>query len=435
MSLVKKLQELKLEMTRWRHRLHAEPELAFEERATSRLIARQLRAFGIDELRPMAGTGIVGVLHGRGGAAADAPAIMLRADMDALPITEDSTLPHASRNKGVHHACGHDGHVAMLLGAAKHLAATRHFDGTVYFVFQPAEESRGGAKRMMEEGLFENFPADAIFGLHNFPGLPLGTMATAKGPVLAASEEYRVVFKGNGGHDARPGAVIDVVAAGAEAALALRALAAAFPAGEQSVLSVCGMKTSGIATNALADRLEFNGTIRTFDAARHEEIKAQMQAAVAAVAEKYGAGVEVVFENPYPVLVNPDAETDFAIDAARDIVGADNVVTNAPPTLGSEDFAWYLQVKRGNFMALGTGPADGGKAPDLHSPRYDFNDAALPLGAAYWVRLVEKALPVADTPDAPDADDALKASGASDTPDAAAKEKPARGFKLPWRKK
>lgn len=395
MKPIKEIQKLKQEMTRWRQRLHAEPELAFEERKTARFIARQLESFGI-ETHALAGTGVIGVLHGKSGAATPEnglKAIMLRSDMDALPLHEETDVPHKSRTPGVHHACGHDGHMAMLLGAAKHLAEAQNFEGTVYFVFQPAEEHIGGAQEMIKQGLFEKFPCDEVYGLHNFPLLPFGMMATGAGPMLAASDEYHIVMKGKSGHSARPENAVDVLSAAAEAIIAIRALAKAeIPEGEPAVLSVCSIQTDTTAANILAGRIEFNGSIRTYDPALHDRLREKLEQIATAAAEKYGAELSLEFKNGYPLLVNTAAETDFAIDVAKEIVGDDKVMTQVPRTLGVEDFAHFLKKKPGNFMAIGTGKPDGKDTHDLHSAKYDFNDAALPVGASYWVRLVEKAL-------------------------------------------
>lgn len=393
MSIIKKIKEMSLEMTRWRHRLHAEPELAFDERKTARFLTRQLQSFRVDEIHSLAKTGVVAVLHGKGGPGG--PAIMLRADMDALPMQEKTGVLHQSRNPGVHHACGHDGHMAMLLGAAKYLAETKNFEGTVYFVFQPAEEHIGGAQEMIKDGLFSRFPADAIYGLHNFPEMPLGTMATGAGPMLAANDDFHVTFKGIGGHSARAGNTTDVVAAAAEAILAIKAMAKAeIPADEPAAVTVCGLFTEGEANNVIPDSISFNGSIRSFDEKLHQTLKDKMQKIVEDAAQKHGVTLDLEFENGYPVLVNSNDETDFAIKVAKETVGDNAVISPVPRTLGVEDFAFYLQKKPGNFMAIGTGPTDGSKSPDIHSAKYDFNDAALPVGASYWARLVEKALPV-----------------------------------------
>lgn len=391
MGILKKFQDMKQEMTRWRQRLHAEPELAFDETKTARFLVRQLKSFGIHDIHSMAKTGLVAVVHGKNGAGGKG--IMLRADMDALPITEDTGVLHASRSPGVHHACGHDGHMTMLLAAAKHLAQTRDFDGTVYFVFQPAEEHIGGAKEMIKEGLFTKFKIDEVYGLHNFPGLPLGVMATGAGPMLAASEEFNIVITGKGGHSARPENTTDVLGAAAEAIMRMKAMAKKeIPQGEPAALTLCSMQTKGDAPNVLADEAHFNGSVRTFDTALHDKLKDEIDKILVDMEDKYGVVVTIDYKNGYPALENSKAETAFALDVARDTVGPQQVITPVPRTLGTEDFAYFLQHKPGNYIALGTGDAAGGSA-DIHSAKYDFNDAALPIGASYWVNLVEKALP------------------------------------------
>lgn len=405
MGILKKFQEMKQEMTRWRQRLHAEPELAFDETKTSRFLVRQLKSFGIkdSDIHVMAKTGLVVELHGKNGPGGKG--IMLRADMDALPITEDTGVLHSSRNPGVHHACGHDGHMAMLLGAAKHLSQTREFDGTVYFVFQPAEEHIGGAKEMIKEGIFTKFKIDEVYGMHNFPGLPLGMMATGPGPMLAASDEFEIVMTGTGGHTARPENTNDVLGAAAEAIVRIKQMAGKeIPEDEVAALTVCSLQTKGEAPNVLADEARFNGSIRSFDEKLHEKLKDEIDKILVDMEDKYGVVVTIDYRNGYPMLENSKTETNFALDVARDTVGPQHVVTPIPRTLGTEDFAEFLQHKPGNYIALGTGdPAAKTPQPDIHSAKYDFNDAALPVGASYWVNLVERALPV--LPGAPAAND------------------------------
>jgi hippurate hydrolase len=411
MSIIKKIQDLKNEMTRWRQKLHAEPELAFDERSTARFITRQLQSFGI-EVHGLTKTGVIGVLHGKNGPASQTggKAIMLRADMDALPIHEETGVMHASRNEGVHHACGHDGHMAMLLGAAKYLAQTKDFDGTVYFVFQPAEEHIGGANELIKAGLFQKYPCDAVYGLHNFPGLPLGVMASGAGPLLAASDEFHITFTGTGGHIARPENTTNIVGAVADTLAGIKAAAdAEIPKGEPALMLVASVTTdNGDATNVLPDAVTVRGSIRTFDAALHDKLKKSLEQVVNDAAVKHGAKMTVEFKNGYPALINSKPETDFALDIAKDVVGAKHIITPVPRTMGIEDFAYYLHHKPGNFMCLGTGKGDGAPFADLHSAKYDFNDAALPIGATYWARLVEKALPLFNStakpgqkPDAP----------------------------------
>jgi amidohydrolase len=399
MGIIKKIQDMKQEMTRWRQKLHAEPELAFEEKKTMRFVTRTLEDNGIDCFG-LAKTGVIGVLHGKNGPGGKA--IMLRADMDGLPIDEKTGAVHTSRNPGVMHACGHDGHMAMLLGAAKYLAQTKDFDGTVYFVFQPAEEDIGGATQMIKDGLFTKFPAEEVYGLHNYPGLPLGTMATGPGAMLAASEDFSITIKGKGGHASQLGAPADVLGAAAEIVVQFKDLAKReIGADDAAVLSVTSFNTVGEAHNVLPDTATFKGTLRTFDAALHDRLQQGMVAIIDAAEAKYGLRIDFDVKNGYPVLVNDKAATDFATEIAKDTVGDAAVINPVPRTMGTEDFAYYLQQKPGNYMALGTGKPGAKDFNDIHSAKYDFNDAALPIGASYWVNLVEKRLPVL-TPPAPE---------------------------------
>lgn len=418
MGIIRKIQAMKQEMTRWRQKLHAEPELAFEEKKTMRFISRQLEDFGL-EVHGLAKTGVVGVLHGRNGEGGKK--IMLRADMDGLPMQEKTGVLHASRNDGVMHACGHDGHMAMLLGAAKYLAQTKDFDGTVYFVFQPAEEHIGGAQEMIKEGLFTKFPADEVYGLHNYPGLPLGTMATGAGPMLAASEDFNITVRGKGGHASSAHNTNDVLGAAAEIVMRFKEMAKnTITEEEPAALSITSLATQGEANNVLPDLARFNGTLRIFDEDLHQKLIDQMIDIVDEAEKKYGVNIDFDVQSGYPVLVNEKKATDFALDVARDTVGDSQVITPVPRTLGTEDFSYYLQHKPGNYIALGTGKAGQTDYQDIHSAKYDFNDAALPIGASYWVNLVEKALPVLNPPLPEDGLDAPPPSAPSAPPAPAA---------------
>ncbi len=400
MGILKKVFDLSADMADWRRALHARPELAFKERATAEFITDKLRTFGVDEIHGVAGTGVVAVIRGCGHSD---QSIMIRADMDALPMQEKTGLPHASCNNGVHHACGHDGHMAMLLAAVKVLAETRNFSGTVYAVFQPAEESESGAKRMIDEGFFQKFPAFEVYGLHNFPGLPLGMMATGPGDMLASSMEFTVSFSGIGGHSARPDESADVVAAASEAVLEIKRLSGLRISQQKdpAVVTIPVIKSNSDADNILADQAEIKGSLRCYDPELKKNIAVDIRAAAEKIAAKYGAAFDVRISDGYPVLTNAKDPTQKALGAARDILSPMRVLPFVPKTLGVEDFAHFLKERPGNFIALGTGPADGTKAPDLHSPKYDFNDAALPIGASYWVRLVERVLSVKSPPSAP----------------------------------
>jgi hippurate hydrolase len=288
--------------------------------------------------------------------------------------------------------------MVMLLGAARHLAESRDFDGTVYFVFQPAEEHIGGAKEMIKDGLFKHFPADEVYGLHNHPALPLGMMATVKGPMLAQSDEFHITFKGKGGHTSDAASATDLVSASAEMALAIRDIAKNdLPQDGSAVLAACTVESNTKAANIMPAEIAMNGSLRGFDTALLDKVKQKIEGAAELIAQKYGATVTAEFKNGYPMLVNSDAQTDFAAEVAKSLVG-DHAVLPAPKTLGVEDFAAFLQQRPGNFMGIGTGKAEGSNAQDLHTCKYDFNDAALPIGASYWVKLVEKALPVGKAP-------------------------------------
>ncbi|MEO1767261.1 M20 aminoacylase family protein [Thiobacter aerophilum] len=367
-----------------RHELHAHPELAFEEHRTSDLVARVLDTAGIEVHRGLAGTGVVGVLR-----AGNSPrAIGLRADMDALPIEEENTFAHRSRHPGRMHACGHDGHTAMLLAAAEHLAATRAFEGTVYFIFQPAEEGEGGARAMIEDGLFTRFPMDAVFGLHNWPGLPVGQFAVHMGPVMAGADQFDITLRGHGAHAAMPQQARDPVLAGAALVQALQALISreCDPL-DAAVLSVTRFH-AGEAYNVIPAQAVLGGTVRTLRAEVQARLEAAIERVASGIAQAHGMQAQVDYRRGYPATINSRREAAFCQEVAAQVVGQAQVQTDLPPSMGAEDFAYMLQEKPGCYVWLGNGPGEGGCT--LHNPRYDFNDAALPIGAAYWVRLVER---------------------------------------------
>lgn len=367
-----------------RHELHAHPELAFEEHRTADLVVRVLEKAGIEVHRGLAGTGVVGVLR----AGRSPRAIGLRADMDALPIEEENTFPHRSRHPGRMHACGHDGHTAMLLAAAEYLAATREFDGTVYFIFQPAEEGEGGARAMIEDGLFTRFPMDAVFGLHNWPGLPVGQIAVHRGPVMASTDQFDIILRGHGAHAAMPHQGRDPVLAGAALVQALQGLISRECAPlDAAVLSVTRFH-AGEAYNVIPPQAVLGGTVRTL----RPEVQAQLEAAIermaTGIAQAHGMQAQVDYRQGYPATVNSLREAEFCRQVAAEVVGEAQVRTDLPPSMGAEDFAYMLRERPGCYVWLGNGPGEGGCT--LHNPRYDFNDAALPIGAAYWVRLAER---------------------------------------------
>ena len=376
------------ELAEWRRDLHQHPELAFQEHRTAGVVAEKLRAWGFDAVETGVGRlGVVGVLHGRGGPGGEA--ILLRADMDALPMPEETGLPHASVNPGRMHACGHDGHTTMLLGAARHLAETRNFDGTVYFCFQPAEEGGGGAQAMIDDGLFERFPARAVYGMHNWPGAPVGSFAVRPGPVMASADEFTIIVRGTGGHAAFPHRTCDPVVAGAQIVTALQSIVARkVDPLKPAVISVTQFH-AGSAMNVIPDEAKICGTMRSFDAEVDALIRTEMRRVCESVAA--GLGVGATLETgavPYPPTVNDPAETAFAGQVLDALVGPDRVDRERPPVMGGEDFSFMAQKRPGCFVLIGNGET----AP-LHTTRYDFNDEAAPIGVAYWAKLVETALP------------------------------------------
>ena len=388
MAIINRIGEFHDEMTAWRRDLHAHPEIAFEERRTAGVVAARLESFGLDEVHTgIARTGVVGVLRaGSGGRA-----IGLRADMDALPIHEASGRPYASTVPGKMHACGHDGHTTMLLGAARYRAETRNFDGTVYFIFQPAEENEGGGRVMVEEGLFERFPVEQVFGMHNWPRMPLGTFAMRPGPVMAAADRFAITLTGSGGHGAMPHACRDPLVAGAQIVSALQTIVSRqVDPVESAVVSVCQFHAGAI-DNVIPQTATLSGTARSFLPEVRDLLERRIVEIGHGVAAALGIKAEAVFERGYPPTVNTEAPTELAAGAAVDVVGAERVNREPPQVMGAEDFAFMLEKRPGAYVFIGNG--GGPDAPMVHNPAYDFNDEALPLGASYWSRLVERLLP------------------------------------------
>jgi len=381
------------ELTGWRRDIHAHPELGFEETRTSDLVAAKLAAFGCEVQRGLGKTGVVGTLRAGGGAppgARGARTLGLRADMDALPIAEGNTFAHRSTNQGKMHACGHDGHTTMLLGAACYLAETRNFDGTVHFIFQPAEEGQGGAKAMVEDGLFEKFPCEAIFGMHNRPSLALGQFAVRAGPMMAAGAFFDIRVTGKGAHGARPETGIDTALVAAHIAVALQSIVARnAPPVETAVLSVTKIY-SGDAYNVIPQTAQLAGTVRTFSRDVMALIETSMKRIAKGVAEAFGATAEVDFRFMFAPTVNDAREAEFAAGICAELVGAQNVDRNPPLIMASEDFSFMLEKVPGCYVNIGNGEGEG--ACEVHNPAYDFNDAALPLGASFFARLVETRL-------------------------------------------
>ena len=372
-----------------RRDIHAHPELAFKEGRTADIVARELAAYGIEVHRGLAKTGVVGILR-KGDSRR---AIGLRADMDALPLPEKNTFAHRSQHDGQMHACGHDGHTTLLLGAARYIAEnidTLNFDGTVYFIFQPAEESEGGAKVMIDDGLFRQFPMERVFGLHNWPGIPVGELSAMPGPVMAGTCSFEIAIRGHGCHAAMPNQGVDTLLVASHLVLALQTIVSRnlHPC-ESAVVSVTQIH-GGAALNVIPDDAVLRGTIRSFK----PEVQAMVEQAIArlcqGMAATYGAQITTGFDQRYPPTVNSVAETELCRQAAAAVVGKENVRTAELPSMGAEDFAYMLLEKPGCYVWLGNGPGTGGCS--LHNPHYDFNDDILPIGVSYWVRLLETAL-------------------------------------------
>jgi hippurate hydrolase len=373
-------------MTAWRRHLHAHPELAFEEHLTAAFVAERLAEFGIAVHRGLAGTGVVGTLS-----TGDGPAIGLRADMDGLPIPEANDFSHRSTHAGKMHACGHDGHTAMLLGAARYLAETRRFRGTVHFIFQPAEENEGGARKMIEEGLFETFPVRSVYGMHNWPGQPVGTIAMRPGPMMAAFDIFEITVTGKGAHAAMPHLGNDPVLAASAIVTALQAVASrTIDPLDAAVVSVTQFH-AGDTWNVIPERAVLRGTTRALRPQVQDIVEAAVHRVAEGVAAAHGCGAQVHYERRYPPTINDRAETERAASAALLVAGEGNIDRDPAPSMGSEDFAFMLMEKPGCYVWIGNGPGEGGCG--LHNPRYDFNDAILPLGASYWAKLVETVLP------------------------------------------
>jgi amidohydrolase len=391
MKLIDELVGAQAEITQLRRDIHAHPELKFEEFRTSDLVAKKLTDWGIPIHRGMGKTGVVGIIK----AGTSNRAIGLRADMDALPMAEHNKFDHASKYEGRMHACGHDGHTAMLLGAAKHFAKHRNFDGTVYLIFQPAEEGGGGAREMIKDGIFEKFPMDAIFGMHNWPGSKLGKFGLREGPVMGSSSEFKITIRGKGSHAALPHTGVDPVPVACQMVQAFQTIITRNKnSADQAVLSVT-MIHAGEATNVVPDSAELQGTVRTFTMEAIDLIEKRMGEIANHTAAAFDCECDFEFVRNYPPTINHSKETAFCATVMEDIVGAANV-EDFEPTMGAEDFAFFLQVKPGAYVMIGNGEgthrAHGhGLGPCvLHNPNYDFNDDLIPLGATYWVRLAEK---------------------------------------------
>ncbi|MEM7470173.1 MAG: M20 aminoacylase family protein [Pseudomonadota bacterium] len=374
------------DLTAWRRHLHMHPELQFDCHETAAFVVERLREFGITDIHEgIATSGVVAIIEGQGAG----PTIGLRADMDALPMTEQTGLEYASKLPGKMHACGHDGHTVMLLGAARYLAETRNFKGRVALIFQPAEEGGGGGDVMVQEGVMDRFDIASVFALHNSPGAREGSMYTTLGPIMAAADTFHIHVKGQGGHGAYPHECRDPVVACLAVCNAFQTIVSRDRHGlEDLIISVTQIHT-GTADNIIPDTAYINGTLRTFDSALKARVVRRMEEICAGVGQAYGVEVEFVFEHGYPPTINHPSEAKFAADVARDVLGAEAVTEAAQPEMGSEDFAYMLQSRPGAYLFLGQG-----EGPGLHHPEYDFNDSVAPLGASFFARLVERAQPV-----------------------------------------
>ena len=387
MTLIKDIENFHDEMTIWRRDIHQHPELAFEETRTSDFVAEKLKEFGIETHRGMAKTGVVGTIKNGEG-----PSIGLRADLDALPLDEKNTFEYASANHGKMHACGHDGHTTMLLGAAKYLAKSKNFQGTVHFIFQPAEEGGGGGDIMVKEGLFEKFHVDSVYGMHNWVGLEAGHFGVGVGPIMAAADTFDLIINGKGGHAAMPHQCIDPIIVASQVLTALQSISSRNTHPVDSLVISVTQIHAGDAYNIIPDKVKMHGTVRTFLPETRDEIPSKMLKVSEGVCNAMGASCELNYIHGYPATVNSIAETDISAKAAIDLVGEDKVVRNPTPSMASEDFSYMLQARPGCYVWLGIGTVEDKNRFSLHSSNYDFNDHVLPIGAAYWATLVENEL-------------------------------------------
>ncbi|WP_454618019.1 M20 aminoacylase family protein [Bradyrhizobium cenepequi] len=388
MPIVNRVADLQPAIQAWRRDIHEHPELMYDTHRTAAFVAERLREFGCDEVATGLGrTGVVGVIKGKKPAGkGDIKVIGLRADMDALPIEEETNLPYASKTLGKMHACGHDGHTAMLLGAARYLAETRNFAGDAVVIFQPAEEGGAGAAAMIKDGLMERFGIEQVYGMHNGPGIPVGSFAIRTGPIMAATDAIDVRIEGLGGHAARPHKCIDSVLVGSQLITALQSIVSrTVDPLDSAVISICEFH-AGNARNVIPHTAELRGTVRTLTPEVRALVEKRIHEVVAGVAQMTGAKIDLTYERGYPVTVNHRAQTEFAIEVAKEIAGDGNV-HEMPPMMGAEDFAYMLEARPGAFIFCGNGDSAG-----LHHPAYNFNDEAIVYGTSYWIKLVENTL-------------------------------------------
>jgi len=389
MPIVNRLADMQSEVAEWRRDLHAHPEILFEVHRTAASVAERLKAFGCDEVVTGIGkTGVVGVIRGQKGPPGERQVIGLRADMDALPLEEQTNLPYRSTAPGKMHACGHDGHTAMLLGAAKYLAETRNFSGTAVVIFQPAEEGGGGGREMVKDGLMERFGIQEVYGMHNYPGLPVGQFAIRPGPLLAAADRIIIEIEGLGSHAAKPHHGVDTVLVGAQIITQAQSIVArSVDPVKSGLISICQFH-GGTADNIIPQTVTLRGTARSLSPEVQDVLENRLRAVVEGTALAHGAKATLTYRRDYPITVNHPAQTEFAAAVAAEVAGRDRVDADTPPLMGGEDFSFMLQERPGAFIFTGNGDSAG-----LHHPAYDFNDDAIPVGASYWVRLVETAMP------------------------------------------
>jgi hippurate hydrolase len=386
MKIIKELEDLQGEMQEWRRDIHAHPEIAFEEHRTAQIVADKLESFGIEVETGIAGTGVVGTLRkGMGNRS-----IGLRADLDALLINENNDFEYKSKNPGQMHACGHDGHTTMLLGAAKYLSEQGNFDGTVNFIFQPAEENEGGGRVMIEDGLFDKYPVESVYGMHNIPGMPVGSFAIKPGPIMAAFDIFNLKVIGRGGHAAMPQTTVDPIIVGTKIIDAFQAIISrSIDPQEPSVLSVTQFH-GGDAYNVIPNQVEIKGCTRCFSPNVQKKLEDEMRQISESICKAYGADCEFHYEHRYPATINSEEEANLAGQVAQEIVGEERVNLSPKPGMGSEDFAYMLQEKPGSYIWIGNGDGEGSCM--IHNPGYDFNDEILPIGATYWVKMAEEIL-------------------------------------------
>jgi hippurate hydrolase len=388
MPVINRVAEFHKDMVEWRHDIHAHPETAFEEVRTSQLVAERLKSFGIEVHTGLAKTGVVGSLK-RG---SSDRVIELRADMDALDLQELNDFAHRSTHDGKMHGCGHDGHTTMLLGAARYLAETQNFDGTVHFIFQPAEENEAGGRVMVDEGLFDQFPCQDVYGMHNMPGFPVGHMVVMPGPMMASADFFKIEIEGVGAHGGFPHEGVDPILVGSEIVTAMqRIVARGIDPMKQAVISITQFN-SGFTTNVIPETASLSGTTRAFHPKTQDIIETEMKRIAEGVAAAHGARVTFEYDRRYPPTINSENETEKAARAAATVVGAENVHNDKSPMMGAEDFAWMLQAKPGSYVWLGNGQTGQKGGCMVHNPNYDFNDDILSIGASYWVKLVEQEL-------------------------------------------